>query len=575
MLRRLDKIRFRSQRRDDFLDLDVPLNTSDTDCTQEVQMNPEASDPDEPMEADSQVDSEAFADILQDDPNSDLNEVKGHLEIALWEKLYLQEELRKLQEEMNVDLLKQELEKERSRRLELELKMNQLLTSRLEDTPPWPAEDMPPPPPAVCSKDKHTDGLYVSLHTWFYDCWGVYIQDFHFPPEDVSVEPEEPLSAKRLTENTRRLKRGLRPLRTFMRNLSALSSWSSVYTSAITFLIYMYAAWHGRLVPVFLFLAILRLSLNYLICRGWRIQWTIVPEVFETEEEVPKVDRTVSEKFQLVLDVAQKAQNLFGNAANILEKIKNLLMWVRPELTKKLYVALWVSFIASCLLPYGLLAIIIGLYAGIKFFIIGFVFKCCPKLRQRYDTPYVIWNSLPTDLQLKETTNTTLNGQVPVAAGRGNVWTAAAPDVTHRDSRRASKRGPFHQVFKLSESERPLAGSEGGWRCYLIDRGRKSPKEYIRYGVLYVTENYLCFESSSSRSNSSRRTKVIKLVDITNIQKYKALSMLPGSGMGISIQTPSTPKPLVFGAMVHRDEAFDIIFTQYTKTVATVTAAET
>ncbi|CAG5927702.1 unnamed protein product [Menidia menidia] len=56
------------------------------------------------------------------------------------------------------------------------------------------------------------------------------------------------------------------------------------------------------------------------------------------------------------------------------------------------------------------------------------------------------------------------------------------------------------------------------------------------------------------------------MVDITDIQKvYKVLSVLPGSGMGISIATPSTQKPLVFGAMIHRDEAFETIFTQYMK----------
>ncbi|KAI5629849.1 GRAM domain-containing protein 4 isoform X4, partial [Silurus asotus] len=71
--------------------------------------------------------------------------------------------------------------------------------------------------------------------------------------------------------------------------------------------VYMNAAWYGWAIPMFLFLAILRLSLNYLIARGWRIQWSIVPEVSEPVEP-PKEDLTVSEKFQLVLDVAQKAQ---------------------------------------------------------------------------------------------------------------------------------------------------------------------------------------------------------------------------------------------------------------------------
>ncbi|KAG7215431.1 hypothetical protein INR49_022501 [Caranx melampygus] len=334
----------------------------------------------------------------------------------------------------------------------------------------------------------------------------------------------------RLTENMRRLKRGFRPVTNFMRNLSALSSWFSVYTSAIAFIVYMYAAWHGWVIPMFLFLAILRLSLNYLISRGWRIQWSIVPEVSEPVEP-PKEDLTVSEKFQLVLDVAQKAQNLFGKMANILEKIKNLFMWVQPELTQKLYVGLWVAFISSCLLPYKLLGFIIAVYAGIKFFIIDFIFKSCPKLRQRFDTPFIIWTNLPTDLQLKERGSTTLSRrlseceQVPSAGGRGSL-SVAAPLGVGRD--------------------------EDGGRYYSTKRGafHETPTDYIRNGVLYVTENYLCFESSSSRSGSSKRNKVIKLVDIKEIQK-----------------------PMVFGAMMHRDEAFDAIFTQYNKILGVASAS--
>uniref|UniRef100_A0A3B4ZTN9 GRAM domain-containing protein 4-like n=1 Tax=Stegastes partitus TaxID=144197 RepID=A0A3B4ZTN9_9TELE len=558
MLKRLDRIRFRGQRRDEFLDLAESPNTSDTECSEEVLMKPRLS----------MRESEELREgsCIFSHPNltqTDLNEVKGHLEIALLEKHFLQEELRKLKEESNVDSLRQELEKERCRRTELEQKMNDALRSRLEDSPSQTPKDT----------------LSNSFLKWLYDRFGVYIEDFRFQPEETTVETEEPLSAKRLTENMRRLKRGFRPVTNFMRNLSALSSWYSVYTSAIAFIVYMYAAWHGWAIPMFLFLAILRLSLNYLIARGWRIQWSIVPEVSEPVEP-PKEDLTVSEKFQLVLDVAQKAQNLFGRMANILEKIKNLFMWVQPELTQKLYVGLWVAFISSCLLPFKLLGFIIGVYAGIKFFIIDFIFKSCPKLRQRYDTPYIIWTNLPTDLQLKERSSTMLSRRVPTAGGRGSV-TAAAPLGVSRDEDGgryySTKRGAFHEVFNLPESERPLTVCENGWRCCLINRDRRTPTDYIRNGVLYVTENYLCFESSSSRSGSSKRNKVIKLLDITDIQKYKVLSVLPGSGMGISIATPSTQKPMVFGAMMHRDEAFDAIFTQYMKivTMATATNPET
>uniref|UniRef100_A0A667YR61 GRAM domain containing 4 n=1 Tax=Myripristis murdjan TaxID=586833 RepID=A0A667YR61_9TELE len=548
MLKRLDKIRFRGPRRDDFLDLAESPNTSDTEGGDETPPRPRASrDPEELRDA-AGAGLLSMAAALQDDQRLEtdsLNEVKGHLEIALLEKHFLQEELRKLREEASVEALRQELERERGRRLELEARA---LTARW-DGAGW-------------------NGTWFSrLQKWLYERLGSYIEDFRFQPEEVAVETEEPLSLI-----------GSKPVTNFLRNLSALSSWNSVYTSAIAFIIYMNAAWHGWVVPMFLFLAILRLSLNYLIARGWRIQWSIVPEVSEPPEP-PKEELTVSEKFQLVLDVAQKAQNLFGKMADILEKIKNLFMWVQPEITQKLYVGLWVAFISSCLLPYKLLGFIIGVYAGIKFFVIDWVFRSCPKLRRRFDTPYVVWTSLPTDPQLKERAAAPpLSRRVPAAAaaGRGSLSAGPPPGLREDEGGRAysTKRGAFHEVFNLPEDERPLAVCENGWRCCLINRDRKTPTDYIRNGVLYVTENYLCFESSSSRSGSSKRNKVIRLLDVTDVQKYKVLSVLPGSGMGISIATPSTQKPLVFGAMMHRDEAFDAIFTQYMKIVTMTTASD-
>ncbi|KAF7666907.1 hypothetical protein LDENG_00088420 [Lucifuga dentata] len=594
MRKRLDRIRFRGQRKDDFLDLTESPNTSDTECSEDVLIKAglcvrEAEDLREAehlrevedlRETDGETQSAAQAGpgsyaaaALQDDSRTDLNEVKGHLEVALLEKHFLQEELRKLRDESNVDSLKQELEKERCRRIELE-QINEVLRSRSEDTPPQPSK-APPPPAGVSGSDKQKASLSSSLQKWLYDRFGVYVEDFRLQPEETVMETEEPLSAKRLTENMRRLKRGSKPVVNFMKNLSALSRWRSVYTSAIAFIIYMYAAWYGWVVSMFLFLAILRLSLNYLIARGWRIQWSIVPEVSESVEP-PKEDLTVSEKFQLVLDVAQKAQNLFGKMSDILEKIKNLFMWVEPELTQKLYVGLWVAFISSCVLPYNLLGFIIAVYAGIKFFIINFIFKSCHKLRLRYDTPYVVWTRLPTDLQLKErggaTPSRRLSGCKKGPAASLSSATGSALGVSREEDggrTYSTRKGTFHEVFGLPETERPLAG-ENGWRCCLINRDRKTPTEYIRNGFLYVTENYLCFESSSSRSSSYKKNKVIKLLDITDIQKYKVLSVLPGSGMGISIATPSTQKPLVFGAMVHRDEAFDAIYSQYMKIVADI-----
>ncbi|KAE8281527.1 GRAM domain-containing protein 4 Death-inducing protein [Larimichthys crocea] len=576
MLKRLDKIRFRGPRtRDDFTDLAESPPASDNECSDDMQLKPRAAlrDTEDLLRDPAGSGSPTMAAAIQDFQRSEsdrLNEVKGHLEIALLEKHFLQEELRKLREETNVDSLRQELERERSKRIDLEQKMNEVLKTRLEDSPPQPPRKQQSPSNNGTADKQQKEVWSSRLQKWLYERFGVYIEDFRFQPEESTVEAEEPLSAKRLTENMRRLKRGARPVTNFLRNLSALSNWHSVYTSAIAFIIYMNAAWHGWAIPMLLFLAILRLSLNYLIARGWRIQWSIVPEVSEPMEP-PKEDLTVSEKFQLVLDVAQKAQNLFGKMADVLEKIKNLFMWVQPESTRKLYICLWVAFITSCVLPYKLMGFMMGLYAGIKFFIIDFLFKSCPKLRDKYDTPYIVWNSLPTDPQLKERTNATVSRRVPPVVSRSSLATVPCGVSREEESGRShsTKKGAFHEIFNLQESERPLAVCENGWRCCLINRDRKMPTDYIRNGVLYVTENYLCFESSSSRSSSSKKNKVIKLVDITDIQKYKVLSVLPGSGMGISIATPSTQKPLVFGAMIHRDEAFEAIFTQYMKIMTT------
>lgn len=124
MLKRLDRIRFRG-RRDEFLDLAESPNTSDTECSEEIVIKPRASvrETEEVREAEVEPQGDAqvqkhtekisiftffnvmllimFSSALSKagpgsfsaalDDRTDLNEVKGHLEIALLEKHYLRE----------------------------------------------------------------------------------------------------------------------------------------------------------------------------------------------------------------------------------------------------------------------------------------------------------------------------------------------------------------------------------------------------------------------------------------------------------------------------------------------------
>lgn len=45
--------------------------------------------------------------------------------------------------------------------------------------------------------EKPKDTLSDTLWKWLSNHFGLYIEDFRFQPEEHTVEPEEPLSAKR------------------------------------------------------------------------------------------------------------------------------------------------------------------------------------------------------------------------------------------------------------------------------------------------------------------------------------------------------------------------------------------
>lgn len=124
MLKRLDKIRFRGQRRDEFLDLYESPSTSDTECSEDAVIRPRVAVKDqEELRDDGETPGDvqvqdrpaprqdqgllvliplrsvcvskagpgSFSAALQDDPKPDLNEVKGLLEVALLEKHFLRE----------------------------------------------------------------------------------------------------------------------------------------------------------------------------------------------------------------------------------------------------------------------------------------------------------------------------------------------------------------------------------------------------------------------------------------------------------------------------------------------------
>lgn len=114
-----------------------------------------------------------------------------------------------------------------------------------------------------------------------------------------------------------------------------------------------------------------------------------------------------------------------------------------------------------------------GLYAGIKFFLIDFVFKRCPRLRAKYDTPYIVWKSLPTDPQLKERSSAAAvprRVSPPPAGAGGGSRPCSASTLGPRGLPSPPFHGPWNQTaeeFSLLPGSVVLEGQPalGGAGC--------------------------------------------------------------------------------------------------------------
>lgn len=75
-------------------------------------------------------------------------------------------------------------------------------------------------------------------------------------------------------------------------------------------------------------------------------------------------------------------------------------MW-EHEATQRLYLFLWLVMLASVLLPAAQLFTLTGVYLGLKFFLLEYVFFRYPRIRLKYDSTSRLWDTLPTDSDLE------------------------------------------------------------------------------------------------------------------------------------------------------------------------------
>lgn len=124
------------------------------------------------------------------------------------------------------------------------------------------------------------------------------------------------------------------------------------------------------------------------------------------------------------------------------------------------------SWVKGCVL-------LLGLYAGIKFFLIDFVFKRCPRLRAKYDTPYIVWKSLPTDPQLKERSSAAaVSRRVSARAGRE----PATAFPRGRRGRVPPAPGPWNRQLRSPSPPACLVSSQLCRRRDLLSQAAPKPR---------------------------------------------------------------------------------------------------
>ncbi|XP_069168974.1 GRAM domain-containing protein 4 isoform X7 [Procambarus clarkii] len=363
---------------------------------------------------------------------------------------------------------------------------------------------------------------------------GELLRDFSEVAEEElpDGDPEgDQLSVKKLKENILRFGSVMRPLTDLSAAVTSLLRWESPSATLLALVIYLYSVLFGWVLPLVLLMAILRLSINYMKKRGWTQNFfrRLRREGGESVEPTTTEAAGLGDKFALVLQVARRVQNQLGAVSNAAEKLKNLLLW-EHEATRRLYFFLWLVLLASVLLPAAQLFTLIGVYLGLKFFVLDFIFFRYPRIRLKYDSTSRLWDTLPTDADLERRgdKNRTDNGN-------------SSPDLTS-----------FLELFSLPATETPLPGWQSGRRCTLVNRDRSLTSAF-KNGRLYLTNSFLCFERSKSQSVKNMKLSLKEV----RIEKANSYPWIPGGGMAIEVSVDGTGKGYFFAGILNRDEVFD------------------
>ncbi|KAI6656601.1 GRAM domain-containing protein 4-like [Oopsacas minuta] len=382
------------------------------------------------------------------------------------------------------------------------------------------------------------------LNNYFWN----FLSDFYVEEnEDLGEEQkEETFAPSLLSENIGRLSKAIKPYTRTGESINKVLYWNKRAETLVIFLLYMISAYTGYTIQVLLIFMIWRLSVGYIIVTGLANRFSIFSDE-EEEEPKGKDEKNWVDKVAMARVILLKVQSLTGSIADGLEKVNNLMMWRIPMVTKKVYRFLWVLLIASTFIPTSILWRIVGLLIGVKLFLISPAYKKYPRVKDKYDSIGKLWSMLPTNESLNQIQGTNPVGQLPQEIDG---------EENRNSAQNEAKERHVLMKFGLTTKEKIIDGWVHGKRANLMNRGNLLSG--YKSGKLYLTTNYLCFESRAASSNDRLK---IELKKIQAVSKAKPFQILPGSGMSIEVFMKEE-KSYLFAAIFNRDGSFqDIIET--------------
>ncbi|XP_067929717.1 GRAM domain-containing protein 4-like [Watersipora subatra] len=499
-----------------------------------------------------------------------LVQLQEQLVSAMIENQNLAAELEEIKNDRELQKLQRELQVEKRRNNEL---LSKIAGIAHQTSSQHPAEEQPdrvePSAPAVepetlpdeACRHSWVDWLIHSVLQKYYDV----VEDFSVTADDIEKkEVLEPLSVKSLKLNVRRFSAGVSPIWDLVSSFYLLFNWHSPLLTATVFSVYLYICWVGYLIPGILFVLLLWLLLNLLEESKFLSRMHFLPRKVKHEPE--ERETSVSDKFNIVLDVATKVQNKFGHMADGLEKFKNLFTWKRPEDTNQIFIPICILFFLSLFLQTDTIVRILGILIGFKLFIINPVYDRFPRVKQRYDGTSRLYSNLVTDAELEKQKLRKANNQLVLPKNQmlnrsltdSSRHNSTLSEVSSSEQAMTEEDRSFCERFHLPDEERPISNTpfKGGRHCiYLSNMSSLSlSAAYNKHAKLYLTPSFLCYELVRQEAR-----KAIPLASITRVDKKKPVTFLPGNGMSLEIAEEGFERPHVFGGLLHRDDCYQTL----------------